>query len=1557
MPKTIKMYNSTLQAEPLQVYTCILRTVSESGDPKMVSVALDCMQKMMSFGDITDGIEGTLPLIPFAKRAKMPMPPKVEEEDHPWKGKKVGLLSEMIYSIVGCASVGESVSLQILKGLLTGVTERQAHGWTLRMAVACIFQIAIKSTGPPHNATARTTLTQVINWVFQRMEEVSRDIAKGTPSSNPFKLDQEIHPGTKMTVHHSDASHVMSFICGITDTVEVTEYTPVEATEMRTLTSALELVQRLVASCGPGFKETPAFLESIKKPLLTTIVKCVVSPVPSIIQAALNIFYVLVVGFKHCMKHEIGMLLCNIVLKVLESNHASYDQRILVLGTLTKVVQTPQILVDIFVNYDCDVNEENVFEKMINCFSRFVMAPHVEVDWLSSKQDQTMRAVGLKTVVTVLQSFEAWIKKGKPTEPAAAPSRTVTLAVYADVEKQRKLKGVIEQVSLAFATKPKNGIALLISNGLADPSPASIARALDEYQAIDRGLVGEYLGDPQNVDVLAAWCQLNDFTNVSLDNAVKIFLQKISLPKEGQKVERILEYFAATFYEMNQGGVCRNEEAAFVLAVGIVMLNTDLHNPRIDNKMTKEKFKMQFRGVNNNQDFDATYLDDIYDNIQNYPMEDLQYMATMNVKDTSSESGGLFSAFTSKRDKKISAYATESQRLINMTSSIVNHTRKQTPYYQGTDIEHVKPMLSACWAALLACFSSHFEAEDPVPSANVSDVVKLCIDGLCKGVHVSSVFEMHTEREAYIRCLCSMTNAAEKRRLIGQKNILVIKALLKVPFVDGDLLYGSWLPYLRTASEVEHLRSMGARHKQRTSSDQHRQRRKSIADLSLDEQANAREVMLNIDEFSIHKIISHSTSHSQAGLKEFVTHLCTVAYEEVNMVNPRTFLLEKVVEVASDNMGARMLSIWKEMAHLFVSVGTHTNSDIAEYGVDNLRQLVSKGLGKQELSECLIQPELLEPFHGIMVSSLPTKQVRDLVLRCLLQLVQAKAKLIGPGWPVILKALVSGITRHKEPFALDMTATIMTTLISEENIRNMLPYVEEVVHCLTFIASDTKLLPEKSIKFADILGEFPVRVTESQADEETCRQAWEWVFEGFSFLFLDPDVTVRQRCVASLSKSLRSKTIPAGVWESWSTKFIVAVTLRPLSHVQLNKAEAYSHCRHHNVTGKIERANPKEWADTTLPEIISKLIVQPAAVHCDSREFVQCVPSLVAVLCKIAKRKNMRQVHVVMKQLAELLEAVTPTMTRGEWCPVILHLRSLFKYSILRTTPLQPFATDKTIVFSDPINDGTFFPTMLELCPDEYKAALAAHPGSPGMGTGKAVAAPLVARSSSSSMLKQAQQEDNDMWVHLLYGQEEASSEGSYYETESVLLEDLSMRCARQAGLVSILETLMLGGEFEWVNEASLDFNDFKGIHDCVKFCAQTASVFFSPALQEWRGKLSKEYPDIVRRRRSQALLLNTGILFKAYNATGAGLRELARSHLLTDSLELLEIYQAQPEPCLEPALVAIVKQLLGLPAVDFETISKDFYKPLISIIPVESSQEVRVALHDFLSAFYPGKQ
>ena len=62
-------------------------------------------------------------------------------------------------------------------------------------------------------------------------------------------------------------------------------------------------------------------------------------------------------------------------------------------------------------------------------------------------------------------------------------------------------------------------------------------------------------------------------------------------------------------------------DTAFVLALSIIMLNTDLHNPAIkpERRMTKEGFRRNNRGISAGGDLEDSFLDAIFDRIQASP--------------------------------------------------------------------------------------------------------------------------------------------------------------------------------------------------------------------------------------------------------------------------------------------------------------------------------------------------------------------------------------------------------------------------------------------------------------------------------------------------------------------------------------------------------------------------------------------------------------------------------------------------------------------------------------------------------------------------------------------------------------------------------------------------------------------------------------------------------------------------------------------------------------------------------------------------------------------------
>ena len=1461
-------------ARPLQVYAYLLRSACESGEQRVVPLALDGMQKLMSFGgpELADEMPGSLSLTAFAKHAKMAIPKAAEGEAHPWKGRTVGVLTEIVTAICSTSShasnaqVSDSVTLQTLKALLTAVTERCVHGKALRLAVSTIFHITTKSHSPANQATAKSTITRVVNSVFQHLDksemDASREKARWAAEHKGGEGEawydrRPRDASTGMTQEESDAAYVFNFLAGAMETVDVTEDTPPEAPERRVALSSLELVRRLLAPCSLSFRESYPFLNAVRQHLLSLTMRCLLHPVPQILQTGVALFSSIAVSLKHHFKEEVAHILTNIVMRLVNLSTASYDQRYHLMHGVLKLLQNPQFLVDLYVNYDCNINCDNVFASTVSSLSKFVLTHQLEPDWITPKHSLTLKLLGVQCIGATLKSLDTWVKldgsnappvfgggfaaSGRPAARASDTSSNTSPfseasssqhqlytapTTFLDTQKRLALKKVLEQASEAMLEKPKRGLKILLDNKLVEPEdPDSVAQALQRYKRIDRHAVGDFLGDPDQLDVLTSFCRLEDYSTLTLDEAIRNFLSRFALPKEGQKIERVLEYFAHEFYEMARSSgrlECKTDEAVFVLAVGIVMLNTDLHNPKIEKKMKLERFKTQFTGVNGGGDFPEDYLETLYHNILTRPMKDFTATASLDAGSQEENTSLFYSAFMSKREKKTAQFVADAQRLLTQNLTLANCERPPpfeadfdeytcvSPSYAGKvrageprraeqlslsateqfyfarDAEHVRLMLEVCWQnGFLPALSHVFNNANPVaytatppvatvpaPGTTLADhptvleLARLSIDGMSKAVHLTASFDLHMERESFVRFFCSMTGAGERHKLVAVKNVLAAKAFMKLPFMIGDHLNGSWLCYVRTLSDLEHYRSLGVNLKRGTPAPPTSAGAAAapgaggagtgVGAPTATEQANARAFMVNIEEESINKVISHSMMLSPAGLKEFMCHLCTVALDELQRANPRSFLLRQVVSVASDNMGQRILPVFSDVARLFVEVGTHTSSSIAENGVDCLRQLVVKAIANKELQACRIQPELLGPFYSIMESSLPGKNVRELILRCLLQLVQSLSPRIGEGFPVLMKTLISGVHRHKDVAALTMTIEILKRLVADDAFVHILPYVEDLVYCITFIASDTKLNPEAAKGFSSgVLFALPAKVeaavarraaaAAADADAEAAlanpgalrEKVWGQLFECFVYLALDPDEDVRRKSVAALQGALSPPSEEGGAraplceeaWEAYATVFLSTLLLNPqMSPLSIPRAcNSYAHFRYFGVGGEIERVSQKEWHDKVLPMLVKNIVVAVARSNCTDPIFLRHVPDVVAVLSKAARVGAAREVQCAVKAADSVLDACCLQLGAQEWSAVCTTLVHLFRHSFIRTSLLaqyrdSPSAGDDSephSPFFDPTVDGDTdsdsaealrlqFPRTADLCPPRYTLKSAA---------------------------------------------------------------------------------------------------------------------------------------------------------------------------------------------------------------------------------------------------------
>ncbi|XP_028843973.1 Golgi-specific brefeldin A-resistance guanine nucleotide exchange factor 1 isoform X3 [Denticeps clupeoides] len=172
-----------------------------------------------------------------------------------------------------------------------------------------------------------------------------------------------------------------------------------------------------------------------------------------------------------------------------------------------------------------------------------------------------------------------------------------------------------------FNQKPKKGVEFLQQKGLLS-SPidsAEVAQWLRENPCLDKKMIGEYISDRNNTDLLDSFVNTFTFQGLRIDEALRLYVEAFRMPGEAPVIHRLLETFSDNWQKVN-GFPFLSNDAGFTLAYAVIMLNTDQHNHNVRKQnipMTVEQFKKNLKGMNGSKEFDQDMLEDIYNAIKN----------------------------------------------------------------------------------------------------------------------------------------------------------------------------------------------------------------------------------------------------------------------------------------------------------------------------------------------------------------------------------------------------------------------------------------------------------------------------------------------------------------------------------------------------------------------------------------------------------------------------------------------------------------------------------------------------------------------------------------------------------------------------------------------------------------------------------------------------------------------------------------------------------------------------------------------------------------------------
>ena len=429
----------------------------------------------------------------------------------------------------------------------------------------------------------------------------------------------------------------------------------------------LQLVLSSLESAGDDFAKHPALLTLVQDDLSRAVLAVAPAGNPPVLAATAATVLQMYMVMHHDLKLQLEAFLRVVLLPLAEGpkpavpgaktntgqdTNLAESQRI-ALECIVDLCRQPEFVPDLYVNYDCDLERPNLFEEVCALLSRSAFpregsgvgqtnllclegllaivggiadrsadAPPVdgflvdgEVDFTAPSGGGSAGGSGVGSGAS-FDAKEVWSAVDGGADAASGMPGGVQRAHR--LRRNRDVKRRLISCAEHFNKSPKKGLAYMQEIGLLpDPLDAStVAKFFKHAPGLEKETLGEFLGDPKEfmVDVLKAYCGTFNFTGVTLDKALRSFLDGFKLPGEAQKISRILEVFAARYHEANPGAVA-DADSAYVLSYSIIMLNTDQHNPQVKNKMTLEQFVRNNRGTNGGSDWPRETLEYIFEAI------------------------------------------------------------------------------------------------------------------------------------------------------------------------------------------------------------------------------------------------------------------------------------------------------------------------------------------------------------------------------------------------------------------------------------------------------------------------------------------------------------------------------------------------------------------------------------------------------------------------------------------------------------------------------------------------------------------------------------------------------------------------------------------------------------------------------------------------------------------------------------------------------------------------------------------------------------------------------
>uniref|UniRef100_A0A8B9KPA9 Pleckstrin and Sec7 domain containing a n=1 Tax=Astyanax mexicanus TaxID=7994 RepID=A0A8B9KPA9_ASTMX len=183
--------------------------------------------------------------------------------------------------------------------------------------------------------------------------------------------------------------------------------------------------------------------------------------------------------------------------------------------------------------------------------------------------------------------------------------------------------GPVSQSDQEVAERLALGTGDLANGNKADLQAAKrLAKRLYNLDGFRRSDVARHLSKNNEFSRMVAEEYLSyfNFSGLTVDQALRVFLREFALMGETQERERVLSHFSRRYMQCNPNAV-PSEDSVHTLTCALMLLNTDLHGHNVGKRMSCTQFIGNLEGLNDGQDFPKDLLKALYNSIKNEKLQ------------------------------------------------------------------------------------------------------------------------------------------------------------------------------------------------------------------------------------------------------------------------------------------------------------------------------------------------------------------------------------------------------------------------------------------------------------------------------------------------------------------------------------------------------------------------------------------------------------------------------------------------------------------------------------------------------------------------------------------------------------------------------------------------------------------------------------------------------------------------------------------------------------------------------------------------------------------------